>query len=55
MLLKESCNDVYEYIDWWLYEDVEHIVYSDDREWHLDSASDLYDFIAEMQDDWIRI
>jgi len=53
LLLKETCHDLYEYIDWWLHEDVDHTVTDDEHEWHLDTAEDLYNFLVDNQADWI--
>ncbi len=49
MLLKESVNDQYDYIDWWLYEATpEYKVWTEDetKEWILKDAEALYDFIV---------
>ncbi len=49
MLLKESVNDQYDYIDWWLYEATpEYKVWTEDetKEWILKEPEALYDFIV---------
>lgn len=53
LLLEDACNDIYQYIDWWLYEDGDHVVSDNTHEWHLDTVESLYDFIEEMQPEWI--
>ncbi|MBQ7504688.1 MAG: hypothetical protein IJT79_05155 [Ruminococcus sp.] len=50
MVLKETVNDKYDYIDWWLYEATSnYTVWSEDmkKEWVLDTPEALYDFIVE--------
>lgn len=54
LLLKEDCNDRYDYIDWWLYESTDHVVSDDTKEWHLDTPDDLYDFLVENQELWLN-
>lgn len=34
-------------ISWWLYEDVEKIVWEDDKEYHLDNLEQLYGYLNE--------
>ena len=48
MVLKESINDKYDYIEWWLYEASDYKVWSNDekKEWLLDTPEKLYDFIV---------
>ena len=49
ILLKESVNDKYDYISWWLYEgEPEYKVWSSDgdEEWDLKDPEALYDFIV---------
>ena len=48
MVLKETMNDQYDYIGWWLYEgEPNYMIWSEDesREWCLKEPEDLYDFI----------
>ena len=48
LLLKESMNDEGDYIGWWLYEDVEKVIYLEDgTERRLDTIEELYDFLLE--------
>ena len=58
LLLKEVCNDCYDYIGWWLYEtDDYRIWYKDinDEEvvLNLKNIEDFYKYIVESQDEWI--
>lgn len=49
LVLQESMNDKYDYIGWWLYEATpDYKVWSEDeeKEWHLETAEALYDFIV---------
>lgn len=50
-VLKEAMNDESDYIGWWLYEDVEHVVTWEEegREIvrHLTDTNALYDFLVE--------
>lgn len=49
MVLKESINDKYDYIEWWLYEEsTDYKVWSKDEKkvWILDTPENLYDFIV---------
>lgn len=50
-VLKESMHDTCDYISWWLYEDVEHIIYwmEDDKEISRDltDVNALYDYLLE--------
>ena len=53
MVLKESVNDQYDYIGWWLYEHADYKVWTSDgsKEWVLEAPEALYDFIVrECQD-----
>ena len=55
MVLKETVNDQYDYIEWWLYEATEdYKVWESDeggREWCLKEPEALYDYIVtECQD-----
>lgn len=52
LLLEDACNDVYQYIDLWLYGDWDRVLSDETHEWHLDTVEDLYDFIIEMQPEW---
>lgn len=55
LLLEDWCNDVGQYISWWLYEDVDHVVHDETHEWHLNTIEDLYEFIVENQNAWKAI
>lgn len=49
MVLREGINDKYDYISWWLYEESpDNKITSADgkKEWILDTADKLYDFIV---------
>ena len=47
-VLKEAMNDQYDYIDWWLYETSDYMIWSGDekKEWCLKEPAALYDFIV---------
>lgn len=51
LILKEDMKDKYDYISWWLYEDVEkEISFKDETGEHLiylNTAENLYDFLIE--------
>ncbi len=49
MVLKETVNDKYDYIGWWLYETSDFMVWTEDesQEWYLKEPEALYDFIVE--------
>lgn len=50
MVLKETVNDQYDYISWWLYEATpDYKVWSkdEDKEWCLKEPETLYDFIRD--------
>lgn len=50
MVLKETVNDQYDYISWWLYEATpDYKVWSkdEDKEWYLKEPEALYDFIRD--------
>ena len=50
MVLKETVNDQYDYISWWLYEATpDYKVWSkdEDKEWCLKEPEALYDFIRD--------
>jgi len=49
-LLRTVMNDKGDYISWWLYENVEKIVWEKDKTWHLDTVEDLYDFLIENEE-----
>ena len=54
-LLKHCCNDFYNYIEWWLYDNVEKKIYSIDQNtvlYDVESVEDFYNFIVESQDNW---
>lgn len=44
-ILKDAIDDKYDYISWWLYEDVEKKVWSDDKEFILETPQQLYKYI----------
>ena len=61
MVMQEICNDVGDYIGWWLYESGEKIVYEscedttvEPTSWNVEDPGDLYDFILEHQTIWIK-
>lgn len=47
LVLKEVLNDQYDYIDWWLYDTSDYMIWSGDekQEWCLKEPGALYDFI----------
>jgi len=47
LVLKETMNDKYDYISWWLYDTTDFMVYTKDneKEWDLKKPEDLYDYI----------
>ena len=54
MVLKETMNDQYGYIEWWLYETDDYRVWTQDEKqmWDLRDPADLYDYIVnECQSD----
>ena len=48
LVLKEVMNDKFDYIDWWLYETSDYMIWSGDekKEWCLKEPEALYDFIT---------
>ena len=51
MVLKEAVNDVYDYIDWWLYEGApDYEIWSADEEekWELREPEALYEYITSQ-------
>lgn len=48
LVLKEAVNDQYDYIDWWLYDTSDYMIWSGDekQEWCLKEPEALYDFIT---------
>lgn len=48
LVLKEAMNDQYDYIDWWLYDTSDYMIWSGDetKEWCLKEPEALYDFIV---------
>lgn len=53
-VLKESVNDQYDYIEWWLYEATpDYLVWSSDErsKWCLKEPEDPYDFIMDQCQD----
>lgn len=49
LVMKETMNDKYEYIEWWLYEGADRKVWEKDgsKEWNLQTPEALYDFLVE--------
>ena len=50
MVMKESVDDKYDYIEWWLYDAAEdHRIWNEDesKEWNLTDPAALYDFIRD--------
>lgn len=47
LVLKEAMNDKYDYIDWWLYETNDYMIWSGDntKSWNLREPEALYDYI----------
>lgn len=47
LVLKEAMNDKFGYIDWWLYDTSDYMIWSGDekKEWYLKKPEALYDFI----------
>lgn len=50
-ILKYEFKDKEDYIDWWLWEDVEKIIYVDDKTIDVTAPEDLYDFLMENMND----
>ena len=52
-VLKDAMNDEYDYISWWLYENVDHIVsWKEDGQEisrDLNDVNALYDFLSEKE------
>lgn len=48
VVLKEAMNDVGNYIDWWMYETSDYLVWDEDEglKWDLRSPEALYDFLS---------
>ena len=48
LVLKEAMNDQYDYIDWWLFDTSDYLIWTGDekKEWCLKEPADLYDFIV---------
>lgn len=48
MVLKEAMNDQYNYIDWWLFDTSDYLIWTGDekKEWCLKEPAALYDFIV---------
>lgn len=44
-LLIESMHDEEGFIEWWLYEDVNKVIYIDDKELKIPTAEKFYDFL----------
>lgn len=50
LVLKETMDDVYDYIDWWLYEASDDFRVENTftgEEWNLKTPEDLYNFLVE--------
>lgn len=47
LVLKETMNDRFDYIGWWLYDTSDYMIWSEDekRKWCLKEPGALYDFI----------
>lgn len=48
LVLKETMNDQFDYIDWWLYDTSDYMIWSKDemKKWCLKAPEDLYDFMV---------
>lgn len=53
ILLKEIFHDVNDYLSWWLYEQVEKVIYWDDRSFDVSTPEAFYDYMVMMQPEWI--
>jgi len=50
-LLSSIFRDTSDWISWWLYEDVEKVIYDGDNEIPVETPEQLYDFlVSEMQE-----
>ena len=52
ILLKEIFHDKYDYLDWWLYEHVEKVIYWEDRSFEVSTPEAFYDYMVMMQPEW---
>ena len=52
ILLKEIFHDKYDYLDWWLYEQVEKVIYWEDRSFDVSTPEAFYDYMIMMQSEW---
>lgn len=50
MLLRREMHDEGDLIGWWLYEDVEKVLYVEDREYEVKTAEQLYDFLLDNRE-----
>ena len=55
MLLKEIFHDKFDYLDWWLYEQVEKKIYWEDRSFDVSTPEAFYDYMVMMQPEWIAL
>ena len=48
LAFKEAMNDQYDYLDWWLFETSDYMIWTGDekKEWCLKEPEALYDFIV---------
>lgn len=46
-ILEDELKDIDNYIEWWLYEDVEKVVYVNKKEIDVRTLDKLYDFLKE--------
>lgn len=46
--LKEEMKDEGNFIDWWLYENVEKQIISGGKTYYINNPEDLYDFLKEV-------
>jgi hypothetical protein len=49
--LEDVFNDKCNYIDWWLYEDVEKVIYENDKQIKVKTIRQLYDFLMKNKGD----
>lgn len=52
ILLKEIFHDKYDYLDWWLYEQVEKVICSEDRSFDVSTPEAFYDYMIMVQPEW---
>lgn len=53
IMLKEIFHDVNDYLSWWLYEQVEKVIYWEDRSFDVSTPEAFYDYMVMMQPEWI--